>query len=315
MIDFRYHLISIMAVILALALGVVVGSGFIGGPLLDRLKSEVDDLSERNEERLDRIDALERAVEQSEVFARLAAGYLVDRSLAGSSLVVFELGGSDGGLVDAVKREIEGAGAEISTEITIAEKFALTTDPVVDELALALGSTERTPQALRLEAVALLGDRASAVASGPSEEDAPSGAAARWEELVDSLARAEFIGVRTSGDGPTVPRGASFVVIGGSEEEPPYEAAALTIALVEGLAARDTPTVLVESQLSSWDLTASVRQDVEARDLVVTVDNGENTIGGIAVVLGLEQAQNGRVGHFGFGAGSTAVIPTPVPNP
>ena len=45
MVDFRYHVVSIIAVFLALALGIVVGTTALNGALLDNLKTSIDTLS------------------------------------------------------------------------------------------------------------------------------------------------------------------------------------------------------------------------------------------------------------------------------
>ena len=39
--DFRFFLISIVAVFLALGIGIVLGSGFLGDPLLDTLDGQI----------------------------------------------------------------------------------------------------------------------------------------------------------------------------------------------------------------------------------------------------------------------------------
>ena len=41
MIDFRYHLVSLIAVFLAVALGIVIGTTALNGPILDDLESQV----------------------------------------------------------------------------------------------------------------------------------------------------------------------------------------------------------------------------------------------------------------------------------
>ena len=41
MIDFRYHLVSIVAVFLALAVGVVLGSATLNGPITKELRKSV----------------------------------------------------------------------------------------------------------------------------------------------------------------------------------------------------------------------------------------------------------------------------------
>jgi hypothetical protein len=312
MIDFRYHLISLIAVILALALGIIVGSGFLGGPLLDRLESDVDDLSKENAQRLERIDELESSVAQGDAFARIVGDYLLDETLAGVKVVVFQFEESDGQVVGNIKREIEAAGGQISAEITLSEKFELGTQPTADELALALGSVEMKPEELRIEAATVLGERSAAAAVETVGSDSPTGAAAeRFNETVNSLERSEFVGVRAEDDGRTIPQGASFVVIGGDDDAAGYEPSGFAVALVEALGDRGAPTVVVEPFRSTWALVTSIRQDVEARGAASTIDNGETTIGQIGTVLALAQAQGGEIGHFGFGAGRTGPIPPP----
>ena len=41
MIDFRYHLVSLIAVFLALAIGIVIGTTPLNGPVLDDLHGQV----------------------------------------------------------------------------------------------------------------------------------------------------------------------------------------------------------------------------------------------------------------------------------
>ena len=44
MISFRYHIVSIIAVFLALALGIVVGTTALNGPITKDLRHQVDSL-------------------------------------------------------------------------------------------------------------------------------------------------------------------------------------------------------------------------------------------------------------------------------
>ena len=47
MIDFRYHLVSLIAVFLAVALGIVIGTTQLNGPLTDNLQAQVTALQAR----------------------------------------------------------------------------------------------------------------------------------------------------------------------------------------------------------------------------------------------------------------------------
>ena len=50
MIDFRYHLVSLIAVFLALAVGVVLGAGPLDDPIGQTVESRADALSTSNNE-------------------------------------------------------------------------------------------------------------------------------------------------------------------------------------------------------------------------------------------------------------------------
>ena len=57
----------------------------------------------------------------------------------------------------------------------------------------------------------------------------------------------------------------------------------------------------------------SIRDDGRLRDEVSTVDNAETILGWIPMVLGLEAAQRGEIGHYGFRDGAERSIP-PLPS-
>ena len=48
MINFRYHVVSLTAVFLALAIGLVVGTAALNGPVADSLKEQVQSVSKDN---------------------------------------------------------------------------------------------------------------------------------------------------------------------------------------------------------------------------------------------------------------------------
>ncbi len=315
MIDFRYHLISLIAVILALALGILAGSGFLGGPILQQLESEVDDLAQTNDGLREEIDLQDNQLSEAEAFARSAQALLVDDTLVGTDIVVIQLAGTNGGLVDGVKRGLIEGGGAIATEITLSSKLALQSAPAADELSLITGSLAGDPDQLLEEAALLIGERIGAAASDPDQVESPATTATqRLTSLVDDLEAAEFIGVATQGDGRLVPEDATFVVIGGAASRPPFDLARFAPALAEGLTERGANTLVVESSDSTWGLVRAIRSDIEARSLAVTVDNGETTIGRIATVLGLEQAADGTIGHFGTQPGRTSLIPDLAPS-
>ena len=299
MVDFRYHLISLIAVILALAVGILAGSGFLGGPILEQLQRDVDQANETNDALQERLDVQDERLDLAESFARASEPFLVRGVLAGEDVVVFQFAGSAGQLIDGVKRQLVDAGARIASEITLTQKFALESAPSGDELALITGSLGADVDGLRREAATLLGERAAAAASADDDGPAPSGAQERFDAVASDLERAEFIAAEATEDGPLIPANSIFVVLGGSSDRAPFEATTFTPALSEGLAGRGAATAVVEGSDSVWGLVNAVRRDLEARSSAVTIDNGDSTIGRIAVVLALDRAEAGEVGHYG----------------
>lgn len=312
MIDFRYHLISLIAVILALALGILAGSGFLGGPLLQQLEKEVDDLGRTNDNLREEIGFQDALLNEAEAFARSVRPLLVDGALSGTEIVLFQIEGSSGALVDGIRDALTEAGATITTEITLGRKLALQSDPAMDELALVTGSVASDRTVLIEDTARLLGERV-AVASDEADQNQPSTAVQRLGSLLDDLETAEFIGVSADAD-RLVPEEATFVLVGGGGERPPFDVATFAPSLAEGLASRDGLVLVAESSDSTWGMVGGVRSDIEARSVAVTVDNGETTIGRIAAVLGLQGAEEGTIGHYGTEPGRTALIPEPVPS-
>lgn len=315
MVDFRYHLISLIAVILALALGILAGSGFLGGPILQQLRNEVDDLAQTADTLRDEVNAQESRLNEAETFARSVQPTLVGDSLAGTDIVVFQLAGSSGGLVDGVKRALIDAGGTVATEITFTSKLALQTNPAIDELTLITGSLAAEKAQLLEEAALLIGERMAAASDDPGQPQSPTTSATqRLLKLLDDLERAEFIGVSTQDEARIAPQDATFVLIGGAADRPPFDVSLFGPALAEGLTGRGGRALVAESSDSTWELVRSIRADIEARSVAITVDNAETTIGRIAVALGLERAEDGDIGHFGTQPGRTALIPDPAPS-
>ena len=313
MIDFRYHLISLIAVILALALGILAGSGFLGGPLLERLRGEVRGLHEDNDRLQDEVRRLDDQIDQGDAFAAAVEPALTRGKLAGEEIVVVRVARTEGRVIEGVRESLLDAGAQLITEITLTDKFALENAPARDELALIVGSVISDDTVLLEEAASFMGERAAAAASDTSRADSPSGGIAqqRFENLITELEAAGFVSHDTTEAGPSIPDGAVFVILGGSEERPTFASAPLVRALSEGLAGRNAAAIVVEGSKSRWGLVAAIRDDIEARTGVATVDNGETTPGQIATVLGLDRAIAGDVGHFGVLAGRTSLIPNP----
>ena len=309
MIDFRYHLISIVAVLLALSIGIVMGTGVLGGPLLEDLEDRVEEVRARNAELLAEIDDLQQRISEQQDFAEDAGEYLLPGRLTGEEVVVFEFEGVAGGLVDEVRNEVEDAGGQIAATLSVSKKFRLSDQTELEQLALSLSSASLDPDELRRETALALGTRSAEVAEG----DESAASRIRLESLVEDLSDAGFISVSREDDEVTVPAGASFLILGGAESLPQYEPDEFTVALTTALSRGSAGVLAAETEGSEWGLVSSILDDSAARDAVATVSGADRVAGRVTVVLALERAIEGEPGHYGFGEGAERPLPEPEP--
>lgn len=304
MIDFRYHIVSIVAVFLALGVGIMIGSGFLGEPLLEQLRRNVESVRADNSELRAEIDELRARLGAEAGFVEASKAYLVPSALAGERVVLFALAGSDDGLVDGVRSALTDAGAEIAGIVTLEERFALGSEEDAAALAAALGVPAADPAELRAEAGQLIGTRAAL--AGAADPGRPSPLAERFEELIGALAGEGFAAL----DGG-LPAGASFVVVGGARTHT-YPAAELVLPLTRALASQAAQVLLAAPIDDAWDLVGAVRDEPDAAAEVTTVDFADLPAGQVAAVMALDHAlATGAAGHYGVRAGAEAVIPAP----
>jgi hypothetical protein len=76
-IDFRYHLVSLIAVFLAVALGIVIGTTALNAPILDDLEGEVAALTEDKRELETQTQELQAQLDSGDAFEAAVAPTLV----------------------------------------------------------------------------------------------------------------------------------------------------------------------------------------------------------------------------------------------
>lgn len=315
MIDFRYHLISLVAVFLALGLGILMGTVVLNDALVDSLRADINDVRKNNSALEEEIGRQDRRIDAANAFADEAAPWLTEDALAGRVIVTIQLEGTDGDTLGSVRDAIEDSGGEIPTTIVVSDAFRLQDQIARDQLALILGSSSGTAADLRFEAGAELGERlADAAAEAPTSARPQDVAQERLGDLLRELENGGFVSVDAR-DENIVPSNAMFLVIGGNASERVYDPTGLVASLVADLSSRGAPTLAAEPAESEWGLVPALREDPEAGTRVATVDQADTVEGRVAVVLGLERAFAGTTDHYGVGAGAARVIPEPAEDP
>lgn len=310
MIDFRYHLVSIISIFLALAVGIVLGAGPLQGNLGSQLTEQVASLRAEKQDLNDQLAASEARVAAGNELAQAVSGRVTQGRLTGHEVVAIVLPSADGTLVDRTEEAVAASGATLSATITIdAEWF----DPSREKeradaaatAAATLGLTSTvTGDGLLAQVLARLAVRTELVTASESRTAALAVLrdAGLVNSSVDQLAPADLaviVSGEYTGTKDQVDR-RSAMVRGLAQEL----AAGSNGALVVGT----EPARVAEPQIAS-DAVSAVREDRDTARVISTLDHGDAPSGATLIVLALEDELRGQVGHYGTGDGATAQVP------
>ncbi len=327
MINFRFHLVSLVAVFLAMGLGIIVGSTVIDQKIVDRLDSEINRVSKDNDARRAESKLLAKQNSQQQDFVGLTAPYVVDGRLDGQSVAIVAERGIDGGVVKKTETLLRGAGADVPAVLWLDDSWLLDTDQRIADLESAIG-VHGDQAATRTRALALLARRlaqAPPPVSSTSTTTARSGATkttpttpARTDVLA-ALDDAGFLSV-TDGDAAELAvfpnRVAHVLVITGDKSH--FLGSGMTSAFVRAITRAHVPAVVAAVYDEGSDpkkapergaTLASVLDDRVLSRSVSTIDDLELEQGRVAATLALEIVANGAIGHYGYGPDASAPLP------
>src|SRR6476660_2996471 len=173
MINFRFHLVSLVAVFLAVGLGILVGSSFIDQKIVNRLDTEIDRVSKENDKRREESKLLAEQNAQEQEFIELTTPFIVDGRLDGQSVAIVAERGVDGGAVKKTQTLLRAAGADTPAVVWLNDSWMLDTDQRRTDLESALG-VRGTDAAMRTRAFNALARRlATAPPTTSSTTSAP----------------------------------------------------------------------------------------------------------------------------------------------
>ncbi len=330
MIDFRYHLVSLISVFLALAVGIALGAGPLKESIGDVLTGQVEQLRTDKASLRSELDtAHARTIEDSAVLEALAPQLLGD-ALPGRrvALVVLdeEVGGDD---VTKVADSLVLAGAEITAQVTVSARW---TDPEQKVFRQALaGSVGQFLDPSPGTSASVENLLAEALAQGlakadPSNPDALAENAALLLELLASddsalvtlaapVTRAADAVVYLVGpaEGAVAGSGAAKPSPSASESSDPAvdpEVVEARREIVVAGQARSSGVVVATVASTNGDLIHALRSDDALSAVVATATGTDTPAGRVTLVLALNARIGGQVGHYGFGQGATAPTAT-----
>jgi copper transport outer membrane protein MctB len=324
-IDFRYHLVSIVAVFLALAIGIVLGStSEARNGALDLLQQSSNQL--KNE--LNAANAEKSALQQQsgaeEQFLQTAEPHLLARLLQGDSVVIVTEPGAQGSVVDGIKQAVTLAGATVTGEVALQPKFndisgatQANLSGINNQVASADGTvlnpgtnpqTTYEQQAAQLIAGAILAKTAAQPGAAPTDA----------QTLLAAYAQGGYLTVSPSG----APSGTAQLAVLVTPQSAPSDgtndpANQVLLAVAQEFATMSSATVVAGGVTGSAQSGSamSVLRSSSVSGQVSSVDDADLTLGQITVVQALaSQLAGHKPNSYGI-SGASAVSPVPVPTP
>ena len=330
MIDFRYHLVSIVAVFLALAVGLVVGATALKPTTLAGLdRASKHEQQQINSQRT-LIQGLQAQVNNDQAAAKADAPLVLNNLLAGQQVVLVTAPGSDGATISGVTTALQQAGAKVTGQAELQPAFfdtSASTESKLEALALLVAPAGVTPgigSGQLNVSTQIAGQQAAAQVLAPALVTKAGDLSAQQTNLIlHGFVEQRFLQMNVTG-GSAVPSQATLAVViipgappaSGASDDPANLA---LISLAAQLQASSRGVVLAGSLSGSGSGSAidELRNGSTGAQLS-SVDNADTQVGQIEVAQALNLALTGHKAPYGVlanAAPSPAPTPTPTPTP
>lgn len=301
--NFRFHLVSLIAVFLALALGIGMGATVIDKATVESLKRRVAVVESAENTANQKLNAMTTQQARDASFGSLLSGYVTPTALRDVAITLVVVKGTEPEAINETRKALAGAGGRVQGVITLNPR--LVDSGSTSALSTALATTTADPAQLRQLVVA----RFAQVLAGSAEG-----------ETLRPLLDAGFLEYDNS-DGL---KSASFGTFGGSRVLVMTNGTltsmndSLLTPLLKSLSVQPNRRVLVTETGRDQDgakpamravYLDTVRPDSDLRKAMSTVDNIETPTGRVAAVLALHALGTGRVGHFGVANSAESIVP------
>jgi hypothetical protein len=313
-IDFRYHIVSLVAVFLALALGLFLGSTTLQSTVTHNLQKQASSVIARNHALQADNDTANAQLRREEAFDSAVEPYAVAGKLVDAGVAVVSAPGVDGDARDQLLATLKAAGSTVTADVRMENGFL---DPSQDatwgQLAAQVSGTQPLPNTngagqASYALARVLVNRPGARLPSPR----------RVETVLSTFTDANLISV--SGDAPvrTADLAVLLVPIGAA---PDSSSVALArdddlISLAKALRHGSTGVVVASPTIvddSTGGILTAMRADSALSKTMSTIDSDETAIGRVAVVLALAQAPGGTTGRYGLSQSPPLPSQSPAP--
>jgi len=321
-IDFRYHIVSIIAVFLALATGLVLGASLLNTPLINGLNTANDSLVADKEDLRGQLTELQQQRDALATSIADLSPYALRDALAGQQVVMVQLPGADDATTTDVSDAVLAAGGEVTGVVSIREEWTSQADAtVLDDLVVRLtqpgveyiAGDDAYGRAATILADALVADVGASGTPAETGETVPAAPGVNDEgrrTILEGLQAGSFISTET----PLAVADIAVLVAPSPPDTPDERSTqigAAWAAIASALDDEGRAAVMVGPAAAARGdgVIAALRGDEVVAATVSTVDSVDEPIGPAVAVLALSREVAGTNGHYGLVDAADGPVP------
>lgn len=313
MIDFRYHLVSIIAVFLALAVGLAVGSTALTGTAEQALTAAQHRLTAQNKALTKQNGMLQKQVAADQAFAQANSAWLLAGRLTGEHVVLVAAPGADSAVTSGLTTALKEAGATVTGQVSLTSAFTSTSgqnEAALSQLAQNLASSAGLALTAVPDSTVSGQQQAAQVLAAGLVVSSASLTSSASQAILTGFTGSNFITV-DSGSPASVPANLA-VLVTPSGPPPEQSMSEVLMAVARELKSAGSATVMAGG-VSSIGSGSVISAENNAGNAVSTVDNADTETGQIMVVQALRFLLDGKA-PAAYGA-EPAAAPSPGPTP
>lgn len=310
MINFRFHVVSIVAVFLSLALGIMIGSTVVDRAIVSSLRNQIERVDANSDAQRAENSALSNELGLKSDYVNATSSFAVSGRLPGVSLaVIAEPSANEENVVGFIELSRQ-AGSVVGGFLRLTEKWS--DDAQVSELRSVSGVQERGAKLVRASAWGALARRIAAGVGSDTQDD-----------VLVRLSAAGFIEYKSVADGAGVPSfpagwpgaGARAIYVTSATNGDLRPQSEQVSERVSTLARQGLLTLAAEDHVDGDGVPArglvlsNVADDGSVRSRISSVDDFELIEGRVTAVLAAAELARGVNGRYGYGEGAVAVSP------
>lgn len=320
MIDFKYHLVSLISVFMALAIGIVLGAGPLQQSIGNGLQEQVSSLRSDKESLQSTSRSQQDLLADDDSYLTAATPQLVGKNLSGQHVVLLGVQGAAKGDLQAVQSTLRTAGATVEGTVTVADDWA--GPGQADARTDAAAAAAKAAGAQDPGAGGAVGYLNNLLAETVATRTTPIGSRPDGEAVLRSLGRSGLITVQ----GNPWQRGTLTVLVAGPQNvrDNPTSAqkaqddqiSKAWLGLVQAVGGQAKATVLAGPRRSDQvtSLVAALRASDDDRT-VAGVDDVDHPLGRISTALVAKSALDGTVQQCGTADDAQTVVPQLLASP